>query len=74
MDENARMELAIVNQAGADPIPAFVGTLPADLREQMAKAVKAWMLRTPPIPARRIRATSISSWPMPVSKPVLGRN
>jgi hypothetical protein len=47
MEENARMELAVINQSEADPIPAFVGTLPADLREQMTKAVRAWMLRTP---------------------------
>jgi hypothetical protein len=35
MEENAVMELAVVNRSAADPIPAFVGTLPADLREQM---------------------------------------
>ena len=37
----------------ADPIPAFVGGLPADLREQMTKAVKAWKLRTPSPHTRR---------------------
>jgi hypothetical protein len=54
MEENARMELAVVNQAGAEPIPAFKpapanagGTLPADLREQMTRAVEAWKLCTP---------------------------
>jgi Phage integrase, N-terminal SAM-like domain len=41
--------LTVVNNA----IPAFVGTLPADLREQMTRAVKAWMLRTPSPHARR---------------------
>jgi integrase/recombinase XerD len=50
--EDASMELAVVNQ-GADPIPAFVGGLPADLREQMTRAVKAWMLRTPSPHTRR---------------------
>jgi len=30
-----------------DPIPAFAGGSPIDLREQMTKAVKAWKLRTP---------------------------
>ena len=37
----------------SDPIPAFVGGLPADLREQMTKAVKAWKLRTPSPHTRR---------------------
>jgi len=37
----------------AEPIPAFAGTLPADLREQMTRAVKAWMLRTPSPHTRR---------------------
>jgi integrase/recombinase XerD len=36
-----------------EPIPAFAGGLPADLREQMTKAVKAWMLRTPSQHTRR---------------------
>ena len=36
-----------------DPIPAFVGGLPADLREQMTNAVKAWKLRTPSPHTRR---------------------
>ena len=37
----------------AEPIPAFAGGLPADLREQMTKAVKAWKLRTPSPHTRR---------------------
>ncbi len=53
MSDDASMELAVINQSGADPIPAFVGTLPADLREQMIKAVRAWMLRTPSPHTRR---------------------
>jgi integrase/recombinase XerD len=53
MDNNARMELAFINQSGAAPIPAFVGTLPTDLREQMTRAVEAWKLRTPSPHTRR---------------------
>ena len=37
----------------ADPIPAFAGGLPADLREQITRAVKAWKLRTPSPHTRR---------------------
>jgi len=43
----------LVPTTPADPIPAFAGVLPADLREQMTKAVKAWMLRTPSPHTRR---------------------
>ncbi len=53
MDEDASMELTRVNQGKADPIPAFVGGLPADLREQMTRAVDAWKLRTPSPHTRR---------------------
>ena len=63
ISEHAGVELAIVNQVGADPIPAFVGGLPADLREQMTKAVKVWKLRTPfphtsSVPRNRYAATT----------------
>jgi hypothetical protein len=44
--------------ASADPIPAFVGTLPADLRDQMTKAVNAWKLRIPSPHTRRAFARS----------------
>ncbi len=46
-------EVAELVPVVAEPIPAFAGTLPADLREQMTKAVKAWMLRTPSPHTRR---------------------
>ncbi len=53
MGEKAGTELMVVNQDAANPIPAFAGTLPADLRGQMTKAAKAWMLRTPSPHTRR---------------------
>ncbi len=53
MGENAHKQKAEIVPVGSDPIPAFVGGLPADLREQMTKAVKAWMLRTPSPHTRR---------------------
>jgi integrase/recombinase XerD len=62
MDDNARMELAVINQSGADPIPAFVGTLPADLREQMTRAVEAWKLRTPSPHTRRAYASDLDQF------------
>jgi len=40
---NVPPQVAVVNQAGDDPIPAFVGTLPADLREQMTKQPRHWL-------------------------------
>ena len=43
----------LLTRSAPIPIPAFVGGLPADLREQMTKAVKAWMLRTPSPHTRR---------------------
>ena len=73
MEKNARMELAVVNQIGADPIPAFAGGLPADLREQMTRpSTPGCSAPPPPIPAGPMRATSISSSPMPASRPVPG--
>jgi integrase/recombinase XerD len=53
MDENALKEDMGIVPARLDPIPAFVGGLSSDLREQMSKAVKAWMLRTPSPHTRR---------------------
>ena len=37
----------------ADLIPAFAGSLPDDLREQITRAVQAWKLRTPSPHTRR---------------------
>ncbi len=51
--EDASMDTRQIVPVGSDPIPAFVGTLPADLREQIATAVKAWKLRTPSPHTRR---------------------
>jgi len=53
MSEAAHGEVAELVPVVAEPIPAFAGTLPVDLREQMTKAVKAWMLRTPSPHTRR---------------------
>ena len=53
MGENAHTQKAEIVPVGSDPIPAFAGGLPADLREQMTKAVKAWKLRTPSPHTRR---------------------
>ena len=33
--------------AAAEPIPAFTGQVPGDLREAIGRAVDAWLLRTP---------------------------
>jgi hypothetical protein len=57
-----------------DPIPGFVGSLPADLREPMTRAVQAWLLRTPsPIPAGIPQMTSTSFSASPGSRPGSGR-
>src|SRR5271154_457807 len=53
MSDDASMPGRQILPVASDPIPAFVGTLPADLREQLTKAVKAWMLRTPSPHTRR---------------------
>ena len=51
MDDNAILELMTVNQA--DPIPAFTGQVPGDLRQAIGRAVDAWLLRTPSPHTRR---------------------
>jgi integrase/recombinase XerD len=62
MSEDASMQkteiLTVVNNA----IPAFVGGLPADLREQMTKAVNAWKLRTPSPHTRRAYASDLDQF------------
>src|SRR5208337_3415895 len=47
---------------GSDPIPAFAGGLPADLREQMTKAVKARKLRTPSPHTRRVYESDLDQF------------
>ncbi len=37
----------------ADPIPAFTGQVPGDLRQAIGRAVDAWLLRTPSPHTRR---------------------
>ena len=39
MDDRSGVELQIISPATDDPISAFAGAWPADLREQMTKAV-----------------------------------
>ena len=51
MDANASLELMTVNQT--DPIPAFTGQVPGDLRQAIGRAVDAWLLRTPSPHTRR---------------------
>ncbi len=53
MDSEAEIGARQVLPVGADPIPAFGGGLPVDLREQMGRAVNAWLLRTPSRETRR---------------------
>ena len=53
MSEAAHGEVAELVPVVAEPTPAFAGTLPANLRDQMTKAVSAWMLRTPSPHTRR---------------------
>ena len=48
-----RMELATITPATADPIPAFTGQVPGDLRQAIGRAVDAWLLRTPSPHTRR---------------------
>jgi integrase/recombinase XerD len=47
MDDETTTELATIIPATADPIPAFTGQLPVNLREAIRQAVDAWLLRTP---------------------------
>ena len=53
MQGDEQHQLVQSGQAVADPIPAFAGGLPTNLRDQMTKAVRAWMLRTPSPHTRR---------------------
>ena len=47
-------ELAtIIPAATAEPIPAFTGQVPGDLRQAIRQAVDAWLLRTPSPHTRR---------------------
>jgi integrase/recombinase XerD len=46
-------ELPAVTPAPADPIPAFTGQVPGDLRQAIGRAVDAWLLRTPSPHTRR---------------------
>lgn len=41
------MEVAEIIPAASEPIPAFTGQLPADVRQAIGQAVDAWLLRTP---------------------------
>src|SRR5271170_7591332 len=52
-DENTLTTLTNFVPGKPDPIPAFAGGLPIDLRDQITRAVKAWMLRTPSPHTRR---------------------
>ena len=48
MDDHTGMELATITPATtAEPIPAFTGQVPGDLRQAIRQAVEAWLLRTP---------------------------
>jgi integrase/recombinase XerD len=40
-------ELVKITPATGDPIPAFTGQVPGNLREAIGRAVDAWLLRTP---------------------------
>ncbi len=71
MEDIVCTELTIADQVGGNPIPAFVGTVPGKLREQMANAVKAWKLRTPSPHTRRAYLSDLDSKPRPSGKPHL---
>ncbi len=47
MDDRTGSELATITPTPADPIPAFTGQVPGDLRQAIRQAVDAWLLRTP---------------------------
>ena len=47
MDEDAGTEIVVAAPPPADPIPAFTGQVPGDLRQAIGRAVDAWLLRTP---------------------------
>jgi ferric-dicitrate binding protein FerR (iron transport regulator) len=54
MDERTATELQVITPAAtAEPIPAFTGQVPGDLRQAMRQAVDAWLLRTPSPHTRR---------------------
>ena len=54
MEEHAGMELRIITpEVTAEPIPAFTGQMPGDLRQAIRRAVDAWLLRTPSPHTRR---------------------
>ena len=55
----------------ADPIPAFTGQVPGDLREAIGRAVDAWLLRTPSPHTRKAYAPRPESVPrrQPASQP-----
>ncbi len=70
MDDETGTELQIITPAAtAEPIPAFTGQVPGDLRQAIGRAVNAWLLRTPsPIPAGPTVSTSTSSSPPAASR------
>jgi integrase/recombinase XerD len=53
MDEMTGSELVTITQTTAEPIPAFTGQMPGDLRQAIRHAVDAWLLRTPSPHTRR---------------------
>jgi integrase/recombinase XerD len=53
MDDNPGRQQTEIVPVAPEPIPAFAGGMPADLRQQMTKAVQAWKLRTPSAETRR---------------------
>jgi integrase/recombinase XerD len=54
MDESASMELVAINRQEAEPIPAFAGgRVTGDVRQAIAQAVAAWLLRTPSVHTRK---------------------
>src|SRR5580704_16988299 len=47
MNEDASRPMTTILTAVNDPIPAFTGQVPGDLRQAIGQAVDAWLLRTP---------------------------
>src|SRR5208337_1580871 len=62
IDDRERRQWTEIVPVVPDPIPAFAGELPADLRQQMTKAVKAWMLRTPFPHTRRVYQSDLGQF------------
>ena len=64
----------IITTAIAEPIPAFTGQMPGDLRQAIGRAVDAWLLRTPSPHTRKAYEHDLNGGPAPSLRKPTVRN